>query len=251
MRGVQLDGANLTGVNANNVNFFSTDAITANAEGATMTSVRFAGAYLAGADFGGATLDSTTWSGAVLTGANFEGANLDINSVVGLSTDFTGAFMQGTVFDSAVVTGASFASTYWDLDTFDPKALVVRMPPANLRFAGFWQDSTAAACVAGDYPNDNFSEPATPATDSSNRCPDGSIPSFSGCTFMEPPETPIEDATPQTSTCTQDDVDDDACDLPTDPAATEQCTVIERQGAFVDGVTAERDQSDLIVGPAG
>jgi hypothetical protein len=105
--------------------------------------------------------------------------------------------------------------------------LNVRLPTANLRFAGFWGGPGAPACVSGPYPNESFAEPGPPATDATNRCPDGDQASSSGCTFEEPPQTPIEDAATKTSVCTQDEVDDLTCQLPIDPGASEQCTTVD------------------------
>ncbi len=77
MRNASLAGADLTGVIANNVNFYTIAGGTADASNATMTSAKFNDAYLAGADFGGsnAVLQSTSWNRAVLVGTNFTDAD--------------------------------------------------------------------------------------------------------------------------------------------------------------------------------
>jgi uncharacterized protein YjbI with pentapeptide repeats len=227
MRNVQLDGANLTGVTANHVNFYTVSDFTssdakASAVGATMTNAKFNDAYLAGADFGGkATLQSTSWNRAILVGANFEGAHLQVNPVVGTRSDFSGAFMQGAVFDGADVTSALFTNTYWDSDPFDAKLLNVRMQNANLQFAGYWNDPAAPECVAGAYPSGNFSSPEPPPTDSSNFCPDGNVPGPGGCTFEETPKTPIEQAIPATTVCLDTDPPPESCVLPVPCTSTD------------------------------
>lgn len=193
MRNVSLQGADLTGVTANNLNFFSASTLTADASNANLTSARFNNAYLAGANFNGAVLQSTEWNQAVLVGANFTNSDLSRNTTAGERTDFTGAYLQGSVFDNTTVTGAVFTSSYWDLLPADPSILNIQMQISNLSFNGYWNDTSQLECVAATYPNDNFSSPMPPVTDSSNKCPDNSD---GPCTFMEQPVTPITQAIP-------------------------------------------------------
>jgi uncharacterized protein YjbI with pentapeptide repeats len=218
MRNVSIVGGNLTGVTADNVNFYSTDSGTADATNANLTNARFQNAYLAGANFASVTAQSTSWFQAVLAGANFTMADLTTNATVGLTTDFTGAYLQGAVFNSASVDGAIFASTYWDFSTIDPLTLVIQMPVANLRFAGYWKDPAQPECVTFTYPNANFGTPGIPGTNSTNICPDDTKPMpMESCTFTEDPVTPIAQATPKSSICTSDEVIDGSCVLPANP----------------------------------
>jgi hypothetical protein len=118
---------------------------------------------------------------------------------------------------------------------FDTMNLIVQLPEDNLQFAGFWQSPSAPECVAAVFPNDDYSPPGLPGTDAGNLCPDESP---GPCTFTEAPVTPIGEATPRSSVCTADDVQNETCGLPLNPA--EQCTRIDgcwtTPGLVVSGV---------------
>jgi uncharacterized protein YjbI with pentapeptide repeats len=223
MRNVDLTGANLSSVTANNFNFFSVpNALgrsTADATGADFTNASLAGAYLAGAVFEGLmTGQSANFQRTVLAGIDFTDADLQANQVVQKPTDFSQALMHGPIFDNANVESGIFTGTYWDTMVFDDMALVVELPDANLKFAGFWHDPNESLCVAATY---GFQE--TPATDGSNKCPDGSL---GPCDFTE---TPSDDPPFPFATCPIDDVTDPASscfDLPnsqTDCTMADQC----------------------------
>ena len=111
-----------------------------------------------------------------------------------------------------------------DFTSVDPMTAVIQLPTPNLQFAGYWNDPADPECVTYEYiPNDDYGTPDIPATDSSNVCPDGLPPTTnSSCTFTETPITPIEEATPKSSICTTDDVNNMLCPLPLNPG--NQCT---------------------------
>jgi uncharacterized protein YjbI with pentapeptide repeats len=199
-----LHGADLTGVNANYVAFYSANA-TADATDATMTGARFTNAYLAGADFGQATAESTAWTQSVLIGASFDSTHLEKNATADEATDFSGAYLQGASFTNATVTDADFTSSYWDLT--GSETLVIQMPQQSLEFKGYWNGAGDPECVAATY--DAPSVP--PITTSTNFCPNGAPGS---CTAVwEMPITPIDQAVPRSAVYP---------DLPVNP--TSQCT---------------------------
>ncbi len=69
LRGVDLSGLNLSGVN-----FSEADLIGADFSGSNLSDTRFAGAWVAHANFSGCTLDKTDFSGAGMGYANLTGA---------------------------------------------------------------------------------------------------------------------------------------------------------------------------------
>jgi len=197
LRGANLSRADLSGVIADNVNFYSFSGATANAADAVMTGAKFNNAYLAGADFSSATLQSTEWTQAVLVGANFTAADLSKNETAGEVTDFSNAYLQGAAFANASVTDANFYGSYWDLSS-TPTTLNIQLLRGNLNFTGYWKDPSVAECVQASYPNTNNPSSSTPATDSSNTCPNGGLgDSVTGCNgFWNDAPIPIGEATP-------------------------------------------------------
>jgi uncharacterized protein YjbI with pentapeptide repeats len=195
LRGANLSRADLSGVTADNVNFYSVSGAPANAANAVMTTADFSGAYMAGADFSGATLQSTDWYQAVLVGANFTGADLSKSQAAVKVTNFDGAYLQGAVFANANVTDANFNRSYWDLGTLTT-TLNIQLPSDNLGFTGYWHDPNSADCAQAKYPNVNFPSPSTPATDSSNTCPDNQPGNCDGYWDYAVNNYPIGDATP-------------------------------------------------------
>ena len=198
MRDASLANADLSGVIANNLNFYSSSTGVADATNATMTGAKFNNAYLAGADFSGAasTLESTEWVQAVLIGANFTDAHLEKNATADEATDFTSAYLQGAVFTGADVTNANFTNSYWDLS--GSGTLNLLMQAGNLQFNGYWNPPNAAECVQAIYPTATFPSPGAPVTSGSNFCPNGEPGPCDA--VWEMPRTPIEQATPESAT---------------------------------------------------
>jgi len=177
MRGVNLSGADLTGISAQNISFFSTSAGTANATGITAPGANFSGAYMVGADFSGqdTNLQSTTWTGAVLVNTDFDQADLSPNTsggvITGTATTFKGAYMHGATFDQARLAAVNFLDTYWDADGSGGKWNFL-IPKANLRFRDYWKDPALPECPPSvTYNGGNV--PPMNATDDRNTCPDG------------------------------------------------------------------------------
>jgi len=194
LRGANLSRADLSGVTADNVNFYSIGNATANATDAVMTTADFSGAYMASADFSGATLQSTEWYQAVLVGANFTGADLSKSETAVKATNFEHAYLQGAAFANANVTDADFKGSYWDLNSGGK--LNIKLPVDNLYFTGYWNDPNAAECVQAAWGNGDFPSPSTPATDSSNNCPNDQPGSCDGNWDYAVNNFPIGSATP-------------------------------------------------------
>lgn len=154
MRNVNLTGADLTGVRAQNVNFYSASGGKADASGVTAPGADFSGAYLAFADFSGSgslsNFQGTTWNGAMLLGANFSQADLGVNTSGGVNsgsnTSFDGAYMQGTIFENgAVLDDVDFTNTYWDA-LGAGGSLNLLIPKQNLEFTGYWKALALPEC---------------------------------------------------------------------------------------------------------
>ena len=177
MRNVNLSGANLTGVTADHVNFYTASGGRADATGVNAPGASFNSAYMAFADFSGAqsNLQSTSWTDAMLLGADFSQADLSTNTSGGINsgtnTTFEGAYLQGASFDQAVLDDVNFLDTYWDAFGAGG-SLNLLIPDQNLQFVGYWKDDSLPEC-----PQTLDWESGTPApagvTNSDNTCPNG------------------------------------------------------------------------------
>ena len=177
MRNVNLANADLTGVSAQNIDFYTVSGGTANATNLTAPGANFTGAYLAYADFSGSTaiLQSTNWSSTMALGVNFSQADFSINTSGGINsgtnTTFNGANLQGALFDQSNLDSVNFTNTYWDVLGSGGK-LNFLIPKPNIEFIGYWKDISLPECppsvmyVSGNPPPMNV-------TNESNTCPDG------------------------------------------------------------------------------
>jgi uncharacterized protein YjbI with pentapeptide repeats len=206
LKNANLSSADLSGSNLTNVNWYSTSAATscpgstwaatcASGQGAVLNSADLAAAYLSGLDLSDSTPQGADFAGAVLVGASFKGAKLNGDPTIGALTNFENVFLQGANFENTVVTGASFTSAYVDLSS-SGATLLLQLPVNNLEFTGYEQyTGSIKGCVEFSYSNAT----TVPATDSTDSCPD-SKPGPCTDTQWQSPKTPIEDATPQSTT---------------------------------------------------
>jgi len=180
MRNVNLNGADITGINAQNISLFYTGSIAkASAENLTAPGADFSDSYLVGVDFTGtdgttANLQGTIWSGANLVGANFSNTDLGTNTSggvnTGATTKFNGAYLHGAQFYQVLLDNVDFTNTYWDALGLGGK-LNFLMPPQNLEFTGYWKDISLPDCPP--YTGwDAGTPPPMNVTNGNNTCPD-------------------------------------------------------------------------------
>ena len=178
MRGVNLDKADLTGVKAQNINFFTAGSKhVATATDVIAPGADFTGAYLVGADFSGTNsiLQSTNWTNTMLMTANFDEADLRINTSGGVNsgtnTTFQGAYMYGSSFNSTKLDDVSFYNTYWDALGVGG-GLNLLMPKSNLSFRGYWKDLELPECPFTVEWDASLTPPLN-VTNDNNTCPNG------------------------------------------------------------------------------
>jgi uncharacterized protein YjbI with pentapeptide repeats len=181
LRNVNLYQADLTGANLTNSDFYSTNTsgicngascgptTCATAGDATLNSTTFSQAYLGGTDFSDASCKGVDFGRAFLLGANFTNVNLSVDNNTGRTTNFRQADLRGANLSTAAsVTDANFDGAL--IDTKSASA-TVKLESGNTMFAGFTPNPpSAAGCVQFTYPHAS----ATPRTDNSNTCPNGS-----------------------------------------------------------------------------
>ena len=180
MRNANISNADLTGVTANNVNFYTVSGGKADATGITATGADFSNSYMAFADFSGgdnaSNLQSSNWTNTMLLGANFQNADLSKNTSGGVNsgtnTRFIGAYMHATQFDTqSVLTTVNFTNTYWDELGAGGKFNFL-IPQQNLGFRGYWKDIDLPECPP-DVMYTSGNPPPSGVTDAENTCPDG------------------------------------------------------------------------------
>jgi uncharacterized protein YjbI with pentapeptide repeats len=199
LKNASLAGANMSGAHFDNASFhtgvasacspqncaFTTDC--ASAVGATMDSAVFTGAYLAGVDMSGSDALNANFASAILDGVRFDEANLARDPTNTSPTDFSGAFIGGTDFTNATVTAAIFPDAYVDFSE-NGNCMYYSLPGSHTHFAGFWGNPGDPVCVLFAYSGPTI----TPATDSSNTCPnDRPGPCSAG--VWQQPEQPWSD----------------------------------------------------------
>ena len=121
-REIQLDGADLAGVNLTGASFYGASLKAADLEGARLTHVQFKAADLTGACLSRASINATDLIGAIFVEADFSNADLtgaclamaDCTRADMTFARFNNVTLADVTFSGTKLTGARLSSAYFD-----------------------------------------------------------------------------------------------------------------------------------------